>query len=135
MDSIFRLRVLYSTSHMFFPKIVIGILIILAVIIVIKNVIIRARNKQPIIKTDRKFFAPGADFFMLFGSLILFILYIWTLKILGFLISSIIFVFLFNLLFGRTREKKSILVSLVVSVISCVVVWYLFSVVFNISLP
>ena len=135
MDSIFRLRVQYSTSHWFFPKIVIGILIVLAVIIAAKNVIIRVRDKQPIIKTDWKFFVPGADLFMLFGSLALFILYAWTLKILGFLVSSLIFIFLFNLLFCRTREKKSILVSLVVSVISCVVVWYLFSVVFNISLP
>ena len=135
MDSIFRLRVLYSTSHWFFPKIVIGILIILAVIIAAKNIIIRVRNKQPIIKTGWKFFAPGADFFMLFGSFALFVLYAWTLKIWGFLVTSLIFIFLYNLLFCRTREKKSVLVSLVISVISCVVVWYLFSVVFNISLP
>ena len=135
MDSIFRLRIRYSTSHLFFPKIVIGILIILAAAIVVRKVIVYVRNKQPIIKTNWKFFAPGTDFFMLFGCLALFILYVWMLKILGFLISSLIFVFLFNLLFCRTREKKSVLVSLVISVVSCVFVWYLFSVVFNISLP
>jgi hypothetical protein len=135
MDSFFKLEVQYSTSHLFFPKIVIAILGILAVAIVAKNVIVRVRSNQPIIKKDWKFFVKDADYFMLFGSLVLFILYIWALDRAGFLASSLVFIFLFNLLFCRTRKLKSILVSLAVSVISCVFVWYLFSVVFNISLP
>lgn len=135
MDSFFKLEVQYSTSHLFFPKIVIAILLILAVIIVAKNVVIRVRNKQPAIKLSWKFFVPEADFFMLFGSLVLFILYIMALDFLGFLVSSLIFIFLFNLLFCRTLKIKSALISLVISLISCVSVWYLFSVVFNISLP
>ena len=135
MDSLFTVRVQYSTSHLFFPKIVIAILIILAVIIAAKNIIVRVRNKQPLINTGWKFFTADADLFMLFGSLVLFILYVGVLKILGFLVSSLIFIFLFNLLFCRTWEKRSVLVSLVISVISCVFVWYLFSVIFNISLP
>jgi hypothetical protein len=131
----FKLEVQYSTSHLFFPKIVIAILAILAAIIVAKNVVIRARNKQPAIKTAWKFFIPDADLFMLFGSFALFILYILALDFLGFLVSSLIFIFLFNLLFCRTFKRKSVLVSLGISLISCVSVWYLFSVVFNISLP
>jgi hypothetical protein len=135
MDSFFRLEVQYSTSHLFFPKIVIAILVILAVIIVTKNVIIRVRNKQPVVKMDWKFFVPDADLCMLFGSLALFILYILALDFLGFLTASLIFIFLFNLLFCRTLKPKSVFISVVISVVSCVSVWYLFSVVFNISLP
>jgi hypothetical protein len=135
MDSFFKLEVQYSTSHLFFPKIVIGILAVLAVIIVTKNVIVRVHNKKPIISKEWRFFVKDADLFMLFGSLGLFILYILVLDMLGFLVSSLICIFLFNLLFCRTLKLKSILISLVITVISSVLVWYLFSVVFNISLP
>jgi hypothetical protein len=105
------------------------------VVIVAKNVLIRVRNNQPVIKKGWRFFVRDADFFMLFGSLVLFILYVLALDRVGFLAASLVFIFLFNLLFCRTRKIKSILVSLLISVISCVSVWYLFSVVFNISLP
>ena len=135
MDLFPRLRVVYSTSHMFFPRIVIGILIFLGACIVIKNVVIRLRTHQPLFNKDWKFFVVGADYLMLGGSLALFILYVWLLGIIGFLASSLVCIFLFNQLFSRTLKLKSILVSLVISVISSVGVWYLFSVVFNIHLP
>ncbi|MDR1932357.1 MAG: tripartite tricarboxylate transporter TctB family protein [Spirochaetales bacterium] len=135
MDSFFKLEVQYSTSHLFFPKIVIGILVVLAVIMAVKYALARARGKQPLVSRNWSFFVKDADFFMLFGSLGLFILYILALKPLGFLVSSLIFIFLFNLLFCRTFKLKSVFISLIISVISCVLVWYLFSVVFNISLP
>jgi len=135
MDSFHTLKIQYSTSHLFFPKIVIGVLVILAVIIAAKNVIIRLRTGQPLIGKNRKFFVPGADYLMLGGSLALFILYIWLLKIIGFVASSIVCIFLFNVLFARTLKPRSLVVSLAIAVISSVAIWYLFSVVFNISLP
>jgi hypothetical protein len=135
MDSFFKLEVRYSTSHLFFPKIIIGLLVVLAAFIVIKKVLVRVRNKQPVINRDWKFFVKDPDLFMLFGSLALFILYIFALDLIGFLFSSLVFIFLFNLLFCRTLKPRSVLVSLVISVIASVLVWYLFSVIFNISLP
>jgi hypothetical protein len=135
MDSFFKLEVQYSTSHLFFPKIIIGFLVFLAVLIVTKKVLIRVRNKQPAITREWKFFVKDADMFMLFGSLVLFVLYIFVLNLIGFLPASLIFIFLFNLLFCRTLKPRSVLVSLIISVIASVLVWYLFGVVFNIALP
>ena len=135
MDSFPRFRVVYSTSHMFFPRIVIGILIILGLCIVIKNVVIRIRSKQPLINKNWKFFAPDADFFMLGGSLALFALYVWLLRILGFLFSSYLCIFLYNVLFCRTLKPKSLIISFIIAIVSSTAVWYLFSVVFNIHLP
>ena len=135
MDSFLRLNVVYSTSHLFFPRIVSGILIILGACILVKNVVIRLRTRQPLFNKNRKFFIQDADFLMLGGSLAIFILYVWLLGVIGFLASSLICIFLFNLLFSRTLKLSSILVSLVITVISSVGVWYLFSVVFNIHLP
>ena len=135
MDSFFSVKVQYSTSHLFFPKIVIAILVFLAVSIAAKNVIIRLRAGRPLVNKNWRFFVPGADFFMLGGSLVLFILYVFLMDTLGFLASSLICVFLYNLLFCRTRKVKSVLVSLASTAIACFAVWYLFAIVFNISLP
>ena len=135
MDSFLTLKVQYSTSHYFFPKIVIGILIILAVIIAVKKIVICVCTKQPLFNKEWRFFGPGVDFFMLGGSLGLFILYIWLMGIIGFLASSLICVFLFNVLFCRTLKPKSLLVSVVSTVVTSLVVWSLFAVIFNISLP
>ena len=135
MDSLPKIKIQYSTSHLFFPKIIIGILIILGVCIVVKKVVISIRTRQPLIGKDWRFFVPGADYLMLGGSLAIFILYVWLLKIIGFLASSYICIFLYNVLFCRTLKLKSLLVSLAIALISSTAVWYLFSVVFNISLP
>ena len=135
MDSFLRLKIQYSTSHLFFPKIVVGFLVFLAACIAVRKVVLSIRTGQPLFNREFKFFIPGADFFMLTGSLVLFILYAWLMKIIGFLASSLIFIFLFNVLFCRTLKIKSLIVSLVCTTITCFATWYLFAVVFNISLP
>ena len=135
MDLPFNFKIQYSTSHLFFPKIVITILVVLGVIIAVKNVILRLRAKQPLFSKEWRFFVPGADFLMLGGGFGLFILYVWLMGVIGFLASSLICVFLFNALYCRTLKPKSLLVSLISTAITCFLVWYLFAVVFNISLP
>ena len=135
MDSLFKVKIQYSTSHLFFPKIIITLLIILAVIIAIRYVVVRLRTGQPIFNRNWRFFIPDADFFMLGGSLILFILYVWLMGTIGFLASSLVCIFLFNVLFCRTLKPKSLLVSVISTLVTCFAVWYLFGVVFNISLP
>lgn len=67
--------------------------------------------------------------------MILLVLYIISLSYLGFLLSSIVFVFLFNILYSASKDKKTILTSVVISVVSSVAIWYVFGVVFNVSLP
>jgi len=134
-NMLLRLTVQYSTSHMFFPKIVIGILIVLGIIILLMNIVSRVKSKKPLLDQDRRFFVKGYDKLKFFGSIALFILYIYCLKPLGFLYASILFIFLFNVLFCGTLRKKSLVISAAVSVISSVTVWYLFGIVFRITLP
>ena len=68
------------------------------------------------------------------GTLILFIGYIACLNVIGFTITSIIFVFLFNVLYAGTAPK-SLLISILIAVISSVVIAVMFGVIFNITLP
>lgn len=131
-----NIKVVYSESHYFFPKIIIGIIALLSVIILIQKIIEIQKNKKANIeKKSFRFFEPGFDKVKLFGSLALFIAYVACLKPLGFLLASIIFIFLFNVLFCATLKWKSLLVSVAVSVISSTTVWYIFGVVFRITLP
>ena len=60
--------------------------------------------------------------------------YLWCLNVIGFTVTSIVFVFLFNVLYAGT-EKKSLILSIVLSVASALIISVLFGVVFNITLP
>lgn len=136
MEVFMNINIVYSESHYFFPKIVIGIIVFLSAIILIQKIFEIVKDKKSgVEKKTFRFFEPGFDKVKLFGSLALFIGYVACLKPLGFLLASIIFVFLFNVLFCATLKLKSLLISAAVSVISSTTVWYLFGVVFRITLP
>jgi hypothetical protein len=117
---------------MLFPKIVMGILAVLAITIVIQEL-----KKKKECKADEKkcFFIEGFDKVKLFGSLILFVGYIFAMEWTSFVPASIVFMMLFNLLYAGWHSKKSIIVSAVISVFTPLLVWYLFGIVFNITLP
>lgn len=125
----------YSTSHLFFPKIIITILIVLGLLIIIPKIIKRIKNKQPLFPKDQRFFVENYDKVKLFGSIILLVLYILALEWIGFVPASLIFIFLFNVLFTGTLERKSLLVSGIITVVSVILTWLVFGVLFNITLP
>lgn len=125
----------YSTSHLFFPKIIITVLIVLGLWIIIPKIIKRIKNKQPLFPKDRKFFVENYDKVKLFGSIILLVLYILALEWIGFVPASLIFIFLFNVLFTGTIEWKSLLVSGIITVVFVILTWLVFGVLFNITLP
>jgi hypothetical protein len=136
MDSPLRLSIKFSTSHLFFPKIVIGVLIILGAAIILTRIIPLIKNgRQATAIIKWRFFKEKANIPMLLGSFILLILYILALQYIGFVLAGIIFVFLFNVLFCATKNKKSILISAVISILSSIGIWYIFGVLFKISLP
>ena len=70
----------------------------------------------------------------LFGTLVLFIGFIACLNVIGFTVTSIVFVFLFNVLYAGVAPK-SLLVSAIIALVSSIVIAVLFGVVFNITLP
>lgn len=125
----------YSTSHLFFPKIIITILIVLGLCIILPKIIKRIKNKQPLFPKDMKFFIKNYNKVKLFGTLILLVLYILALQWIGFVPASLIFIFLFNVLFCGTLEWMSLLVSGIITVVSVIATWLVFGVLFNITLP
>ena len=64
----------------------------------------------------------------------LFAAYLWCLNVIGFTVTSIIFVFLFNVLYAGT-SKKALILSVILSLASALIISVLFGVVFNITLP
>jgi len=125
----------YSTSHYFFPKIIITLMIVLGAIIVIPEIIKGVKSGKFKAANRPRFFVENFDKLKFFGTIALMILYVLALEWLGFLVASLIFVFLFNVLFCGTLEKKSLLISAIISVVASVGVWYVFGVLFNVTLP
>ena len=126
--------------HLFFPYLIGIICVVLLVIILIQRALKCRKEGTPFINfKGYHFFKPGYDKVKLWGSLILFVLYIITLPLLHFAWTSVIFIFLFNVLFemkpGKPFEFKSVLISAVIALASSWGVWYLFYQVFNITLP
>ncbi len=124
----------YSTSHLFFPKIIITLLVVLGLVIAVPKLLAALKERKNGGKRYR-FFVEGYDKLKLFGTVILMILYVLALDLVGFLPASILFVLLFNVLFCGTLEKNSLLVSAVIAVVFPVAVWLIFGKLFNVTLP
>lgn len=150
MGNLFTVKIKWSTSHLFFPTIIAWILVILAVIMVIQRAIKCKKEKKPFFNfSNFHFFNKGYDKLKLWGAIILFAGYIACLEPMGFLWASILFVFLLNVLFAESIRMKAIFHkdgtaiinwrslagSAIISVVSSVLLWYVFGIVFNITLP
>jgi len=150
----FTIKYKPSTSHWLFPPIIMGILAILLAAIVILRLLRARKEGKPFLDLKAmRFFVPDWDKVRFLGTLVLFVLYILSMQKIGFLPSSILFVFLFNVIYagvGQLRELarearegkllsgaafKSVITSLAVSVIFSLAVWYLFARVFKVTLP
>jgi hypothetical protein len=150
------LRVTYrpSTSHWIFPPIILGILALLLAVMTVQRAIRCRRAGQPFFDWEKmRFFEPGCDKLKLSGSVVLFVLYIYAMEYIGFLAASIVFVFLYSVLFyGVERLKeipaalrsgkpwssaalRSVCVSLALSALFSTAVWFLFARVFRVTLP
>lgn len=128
-----RINYVHSTAHLLVPKIVGVILVVLLIAIVVCDYLKARKGGEK--KEKKPVFAKGFDKLKLFGSFGLFAVYIALLEPLGFLVSSILAMFGFNLIFEGTKEKKSIITSGIASVIFPVLLWFVFGYVFNITLP
>ena len=140
MQKLLREWLKIRNMHLFFPYLIGIICVVLLVIILIQRALKCRKEGTPFINfKGYHFFKPGYDKVKLWVSLILFVLYIITLPILHFAWTSVIFIFLFNVLFemkpGKPFEFKSVLISAVIALASSWGVWYLFYQVFNITLP
>lgn len=150
----FRVSYKPSVSHWIFPPIIMGILALLLAVMAIQRAVRCRRRGEPFFDLkSMPFFEPGWDKLKLFGSVALFILYIKAMELAGFLAASIVFVFLYSVLYYGVEKLRQIpaavasgkpwsnaafratVVSLVISVVFSTAVWYLFGRVFQITLP
>lgn len=131
-----KLKIINSTSHWVMPRIVMGILVVLLVIIGIQRLIHCRKTGTPFINfRNYRFFRPGWDKVKLLGGILTFVAYIYLMEFLTFLPASIISIFIFNVLFDNERTKKSMITSGVISVGFSVFIWLIFGVLFRITLP
>lgn len=128
------IQVVYSTQHWIVPRIVMVILAVLLLAIIITEGTARVKAGGTFFVKPGKFFIEGCDHVKLWGTLFLFAAYIVCLDIIGFTVTSIIFVFLFNVLYAGV-SKKSLLLSIVLAVASSLIISVMFGVIFNITLP
>lgn len=131
-----KLKIINSTSHWVMPRIVMGILVVLLVIIGIQRLIHCRKTGTPFIQLKNyRFFRPGWDKVKLLGGILTFVAYIYLMEFLTFLPASIISIFIFNVLFDNERTKKSMITSGLISVGFSVFIWLIFGVLFRITLP
>lgn len=138
MGDLFRIDVVYSTQHWIMPKIIIGVLILLGALIVVLEGRARVKEGKGFFAKPGRFFAENYDKLQIWGTLILLVAYFFLLDKIGFTVCSIIFLFLFNTLFGgkdNLKNGKYILMSVVISVVATLFISILFGTIFNITLP
>ena len=135
MAEFFKIKIVYSTSHLLFPKIIIAILVILFVIMMIQRFFDTRKNNKPFINKDFRFFNKDCDKFKLAGSAILLVAYCFALNLIGFIAGSIIFISLFHILFAEKRTLKRILISIGISTVETLLVWYIFANLLYVTLP
>ena len=122
MQQMLREWLKIRNMHLFFPYLIATICAILFVIILIQRALKCKKDGTPFINfKGYHFFRENYDKVKLWGSVILFVLYIITLPVLHFAWTSV--------------EFKSVLISAVIALAGSWGVWYLFYQVFNITLP
>ena len=135
MSEFFKIKIIYSTSHLLFPKIVITILLVLFVIMMIQRFLDTKKDNKPFINKDFKFFKEDCDKVKLAGSAILLVAYCFAMSLMGFIAGSIIFISLFHILFAEKRTLKRILLSIGISTGETLLVWYIFANLLYVTLP
>lgn len=128
------INIVYSTEHWIMPRIVMVILVILLAAVIVTEGLARVKEGKSFIGKPGKFFIDHYDKLKLWGTLVLFMAYIALLDVVGFTITSIVFVFLFNVLYTGL-SKKAVVMSIIIAVAASLIISIMFGVVFNITLP
>lgn len=139
----------WGKAHWIVPPIIMGVLGVLAVIILIQRAVNCKKTGTPFINFHARILVENWDKVKLIGTFVLLLLYPFAMNLMHFLWASILFIFLFNVLFcgidklvmikqgGGLKNPgiKSVLTSLVISVVSSVLIWFIFGFVFKVTLP
>jgi putative tricarboxylic transport membrane protein len=134
LKELLTIEMKFSEYHSIFPTIILWTLILLGLSMLIPNIIKRIKEGR-LTKFNFKFFEKNYDKVKFYGTLVLLLLYVFFLEITGFLATTIIFMFLITILFMGNYRRKALMVSLVNSVTTSLIVWYVFGTIFDITLP
>ncbi len=131
----------FDQSHLFFPRIIIALVLILGLVIVVVNF-------RPVLRAIRtgqyQFFVKNADFFRLIATLALIPAYFWGMDFigmmlpnmgLGFLLASIPFVFLMSMLYCHERTRRNLILITANALIAPTLVWVVLYHFFLVSMP
>ena len=149
--SLLKVSIDFDQSHLFFPNIIHWILLILALLIaltegpkVLRKLRVKAEENKSSQASGGKREAGKIDWLRLLGMLALTILYFYVMEPvgeffpntgLGFLLTSIPFMFLLSTLFVHAPGRREFITITLSSIISPTVAWYVLAQMFNITLP
>ncbi|MDV6317443.1 tripartite tricarboxylate transporter TctB family protein [Chromohalobacter sp. HP20-39] len=141
--SLFDVSISFEQSHLFFPRIITWVLVVMLGVILIKE---RRAILPGLRKAGEAVFTKGGSFDRLrfFGTIVLTTVYFYSMYVVGrqfpntgygFLLMSIPFIFLLSLLYVEKRTRKNIAIISVTAVIAPLLVWFLLARLFGITLP
>jgi len=143
ISSLFKISINFDQSHLFFPKIVTWFLLLQLVVILLVYGIPYIRDVYNG-KRASPFAGAQWDNLRFFGTIVLTIIYFMSMDSvgeyfpntgLGFLFTSIVFIFLLSLLYVHGVNRRKILVLSLNALISPCVAWFVLAHLFNITLP
>jgi putative tricarboxylic transport membrane protein len=132
MKDLLTIDIQYSEYHIIFPKIIGTILVILLLAMGLQALIKKFKGGK---LKEFTFFDKDLHKLKFFGTIGLLIVYVFFLEIIGFIPSSIAFMFLLTALFRGDLKKNTLVVSAANAVVTSVLVWFFFGYLFDITLP
>lgn len=143
ISSLFKVSIAFDQSHLFFPKIVTWFLLLQLVVTCLVYGIPYIRDVR---SGKRTFpFSSGQwDNLRFFGTIVLTIVYFLSMDYvggyfpntgLGFLFTSVIFIFVLSLLFVHGLDRRKMVVLSLSALLSPSVAWFVLARLFNITLP
>ena len=139
MDGLLRVSVDFDTSHLVFPILIGGVLVLLALAIVIRERRALAGSgamwRTTFAAMDKPRFLGALALTIVYFLVMVPVGQIWPNRGFGFLICSIPYFAAVGLLFMHDRTWRSVLPLLVVAAIAPPLIWWLFSEVFFLTLP
>lgn len=139
MGELTRIKVDFPTSHLIFPTLIGAILIILGVAILITQrrelLGAGAMWRDTFASMDKPRFFGGLALTILYFSLMVPVGDNWPNTGMGFLLCSIPFVALTGILFMHERTLPKLVPVLIIALAGPLLVWWLFSDIFFLTLP
>ncbi len=143
LSSLLEVSIDFDQSHLFFPTLVITLTALMAIWLLLANFKrVAARVKSG--DARLALLDQNADKLRFFGTLVLVVVYFWSMDVvgqlfpntgMGFLLTSIPFMFLLSLLYVHGITRRVLLGIGLNSIIAPLAAWYLLGQLFAITLP